>query len=309
VDATLAHAHEQHWQHLISDVTGMWQLLGFKPEALPLFANTILADDWVLKCSLSIAFKHLPEDRSSMLQARYDTLNEVSNALFAIIKPPEMEAGEWVQEGMPVSLDAHSRQQQQLLQAVCWLLPELLLRNALLCGEGEPLFAGVAAAAATWTLSYWRAPGMKAATAAAKPQQLPALLDCWLQLVLQSPLSNFPLAHPPQQQQQQPLGLLLQVAVTARSLPSDSSAAQQLLCAGLCSCDRPVEGLLGEFALDRHGSSSSSSCSGSNGGSSISSVRLRYVSLEAVSSLLGCLGAVKVRMECERKNIVFWRQG
>jgi hypothetical protein len=293
----------------------MWQLLGFKPEALPLFANAILADDRVLKCmrdapncSLSIAFKHLPEDRSSMLQARYDTLNEVSNALFAIIKPPEMEAGEWVQEGMPVSLDAHSRQQQQLLQAVCWLLPELLLRNALLCGEGEPLFAGVAAAAATWTLSYWRAPGMKAATAAAKPQQLPALLDCWLQLVLQSPLSNFPLAHPPQQQQQQPLGLLLQVAVTARSLPSDSSAAQQLLCAGLCSCDRPVEGLLGEFALDRHGSSSSS-CSGSNGGSSISSVRLRCVSLEAVGSLLGCLGAVKVRMECERKDILIWRQG
>jgi hypothetical protein len=199
---------------------------------------------------------------------------------------------------MPVSLDAHSRQQQQLLQAVCWLLPELLLRNALLCGEGEQWFAGAAAAAATWTLSYWRAPGMKAATAAAKTQQLPALLDCWLQLMLQSLLSNCPLAHPPQQQQQQPLGLLLQVAATARSLPSDSSAAQQLLCAGLCGCDRRVEGLLGEFALDRHGSSSSCSCSGSYGSSSSSSssVRLRCTSLQAVGRLLECLGAVKVRL-------------
>jgi hypothetical protein len=297
-DATLAHAHKQQWQQLTCLVTGVWQLVGFQPEALPLFAEAILADERVLKCMrdapdgpLSSASKHLPEDRSLVLQARYHTMTEVSNALFAIIKPPDMEVGQWVQDGMPVSLDTHSRQQQQLLQAVCWQLPELLLRSALLCGEGDPLFAAAAAAAATWTLSYWRAPGMKAATAAAKPQRLPALLDCWLQLMLQSPLSNCSLGILSQQQQQQPppLGLLLQVAASARSLPADSSAAQHLLCAGLCSCDRRNDVPLCIFGLDTYGSSSGS------GSTSISSARLCCLSLGAVGHLLECLESMKVR--------------
>jgi hypothetical protein len=243
----------------------MWQLLGLQPEALPLFAS---------------------------------------------MKPPAMAGADWVLDGMPVLLDAQSRQQQRLLQAVSWSLPELLLRTALLCGEGVPLFAGMAATAATWTLSYWQAPGLEAATAAAKPQQLPGLLDCWLQciqqqLLLQSPATGCPHAcaaqsgNTSQQQQQQPRGVLLQVAATARLLPFGSTAAQQLFDAGLCSCDVRADPP-GSFSLDKHSSSSgssssSSSSSSSNSSGSICSVRLQCDRLQAVGRLLECLAAAKVR--------------
>jgi hypothetical protein len=254
----------------------MWQLLGLQPDALPAFAKAMLADHKTI----------------NGLRAR--TMSQLATSLCTIMRPPGMGSEEWRQKGMPVSLEAHSRQQQQLLQTVCWPLPELLLRIALLCGQGQPLIAEAATAAATWALAYWHADGMEVAAAAGKQQQLPSLLDCWLQL-MQPLLVGCPHAAVegavPQQpgnpsQQQQPLALVAQAAATARLLPPDSPAAQQVLGALMCSCNTNKINWPDIFDVDNHGSS---------GSGSISSVRLQCDSLEAVHSLLACLGAMQVR--------------
>jgi hypothetical protein len=278
----------------------MWQRLGLQPEALPLFAKAMFADDRVVSgivFATLVASRNrpLPKNRPFILQMRYRAMTQLSAALFNIMRPSSMAAKEWCQAGMPVSLDAHSRQQQLLLQAVCWPLPELLLRTALVCGKGEPLLVGVAAAAAAWAMLYWHAPGMEAAATAAKPQQLPAVLDCWLQLMqqqlLQCPLVSASQQQPGDaslQQQQQPLGLLVQVAATSRSVPCNSAAAQQLLGARMCSCDGYAADPPGIFNPDKHGSSNSS------GSGSIRSMKLPCDSLQTVSGLLECMSAMKV---------------
>ena len=309
VYASLAHVREQQWQQLEGNVTGMWRLLRLQPNAFPAFAAAVLADDQGSSCFLnaSVDYPHhaskLPTGSPPRLQARYRTMSQLAAALFTITKPASMSAQDWRAEGMPISLDALSRQQQQLLQAVCWPLPELLLRTALLCGEGELTIVGTAAAAATGVLSYWHEAGMESA-AAAKTQQLPALLDCWLQLMqqlllhaplysclhaaaaaegtLEQQLGN--ISDNQRQDHLPPPGLLLQVAATARLLAPGSSAAQQLLGASMCSCDKE-DYPLGTSDLHQHSTRTGS----------ISSVRLVCGSLETVGLLLGCLGAMKVR--------------
>lgn len=316
----LSHVREQPWQQLKGNVTELWQLLGLQPDSLPSFAEAMLADERVIKGIADASaspprhvIRPLSEGCPPMLQARYRTICKMLYSLAAMMRQPagmmESNVRDWVREGLPVSLDAHSRQQRHILQAVCWMLPELLLRVALLCGEGQPLVVTAAAEAATGVMSYWHAPGMETAAAAAKPRQLPALLDCLLQLMqqllLQPMLASRRLAATDgvvQQQpgntlqKQQPPGLLLQVAATARLLPSDSTAAQRLLGAGTCSCEtsggdsdsKSKGNSEGTFGPDKH-------CSSSSGSASISSVKLRCDSLMAFGGLLKCLGAMKVR--------------
>jgi hypothetical protein len=244
-------------------------------------------------------------------------MGELHHSLRAMMMGRTRKVTDTAEQVLPVSIDALSRQQQQLLQTVCWPLPELLLRTGLVCSQSDPLFEGAAATAAACVMGFWHAPGMEAAAAAAKPQRLPALLDCWLQLMqrllLQSPLASCrhaAAAHGSEvqqlseasqhssanTQQQQPLSLLQQVAATARILSVDSVAAFQLSTASQCSCVIGDE-YSGTFSeLD----SSSSSSSGSDGSidGSFSIVSLRCDSLKAVYDLLTCLGAVKVRGLC-----------
>jgi hypothetical protein len=137
-------AREQQWQRLGVEITEMWQQLGFKPEALLSFAQAMLADDRTINVRGGCvgagpkAPSPLPEGSPLMLHARYRTLSELATSMNIIMMPQGKAAGMRCQKGW-IALDAHSRQHQQLLQAVCWPLPELLLRTALLCGEGEPL--------------------------------------------------------------------------------------------------------------------------------------------------------------------------
>jgi hypothetical protein len=247
-------------------------------------------------------------------------LYEVQECLFATVHPTALTNGSWEQrQRMPGSLDVLNREQQQLLQAVCWGLPEMLLRFALHAVPGEPLFSAAAVAAATWAVKCWHVPSMTAAAAAAgagiKAQQqqlLPELLDCWLelmqQLLLQQDTTEQQLAAllqqwPPslhlQQAKQQLMpvakytgpGLLLQARNTARVLSLDSSEAQKLMGAEVCGC------ITDETGLPVGSRSSNSSIRSSNSSSSSSSrciVYLDCAGLSAVDYMLLCLAAMKV---------------
>jgi hypothetical protein len=262
VYATLAHVREQQWQQLEGNVTELWRVLGLQPDALPSFAEAVLANDRVSSCILNASADN-PNHTSKLrkgcppvLEARYRTMSELAAALYNNMTPASVDAQEWRAEGMPISVDALSRQQQQLLQAVCWPLPELLLRTALLCGEGEVLIVGTAAAAATGVFSFWHAAGMEAAAAAAKPQHMPALLDCWLQLMQQMLLHAPPASsqhaaaadggtlqqqpgNTSKQQQLPPPGLLLQAAATGCCYSSLVAAWQH--CSTAAAGCQPVQ--------------------------------------------------------------------
>jgi hypothetical protein len=95
-------------------------------------------------------------------------LHEVQECLFAVVHPSAPSSSDWEQrQRMPQTLDGVNREQHQLLQAACWVLPELLLRTTLQAVPGEPLFAAEAAAAATWAVKCWHDPSMLEAGIAA----------------------------------------------------------------------------------------------------------------------------------------------
>jgi hypothetical protein len=247
-------------------------------------------------------------------------MGELRASLFRMLLQKPSPVIRWVQEGLPVQFEALNRQQRQLLQAVCWPLPELLLRTALVCGRGEPLFVGAAAAAATCAVACWHAPDMHAAATTEKQRHLSGLLDSWLQLMqqllLQQPLARRPdaagagaaeqqfddtsqqqhsAATPRQRQQQQVPGLLFQAAATARLLPADSSTAHQLLSAHPCSCGSHACDYFADAPLSRYDSRNNG---GSNGAGSsddrISSVSLRCDTMRVVENLIDCLAAMQV---------------
>jgi hypothetical protein len=99
--------------------------------------------------------------RPLMLRTLSLMLYEVQECLFATVHPTALSSSDWEQrQRMPGSLEGLNREQQQLLQAACWVLPELLLRTALQAVPGEPLFAAEAAAAAAWAVKCWHDPSM-----------------------------------------------------------------------------------------------------------------------------------------------------
>jgi hypothetical protein len=300
----------------------LWRQLGLIGNLLFNLPNTIRADtdvqDALLAavncCSIPIGSSRCtilalvwPQGKRPLaLRALSLMLHEVQECLFAMVHPSALSSSDWEQrQRMPQTLEGLNREQQQLLQAACWVLPELLLRTTLQAVPGEPLFAAEAAAAATWAMKCWHDPSMMeagvaaaaaragdaaaaaaaegaadpaAAAAAARAtaaagaastaaadgkavqQQLPELLDCWLELMQQLLLQKYISEHqleallqqqwpnyPHQKQAAQQLlptltftgmpGLLFQVHNTARMRALDSRIARELLGAGSCSCD------------------------------------------------------------------------
>jgi hypothetical protein len=175
------------------------------------------------------------------------------------------------QQQQPHPQQALTRQQQQLLKAVCLDLPQVLLRTALLLGDGQPQLVSSAVGAATWAMSGWR---MARQAAGAEWQQegaqlmMPGVIDAWLFL-------TGGLLGGVVQAQRQP-SLLLQVAATGRVVQHDSAAAQVLRSAGKCTC-----------VPDKSKFPTSSS-------SSFRCVSLDCASLMAVEQLLVCLGVTTV---------------
>jgi hypothetical protein len=196
-----------------------------------------------------------------MLQELAATLRASGGQRQGTIGLPRTPQQQWQQ--------ALDRQHQQLLEAVCLALPQVLLRTALLCGGGEPMLASAAAQAAKQAVSSWRSAESQQQEA---QQMMPALLDSWLLL------TGYLVGGVVQQQHQpQPSGLLFQAAATGRAEQHDSTTAQELRRAGKCKC------LHGEGEFASSSSSSSFSC-----------VQLDCASLMAVDDLLELLRVTKV---------------
>jgi hypothetical protein len=106
---------------------------------------------------------------------------------------------------------ALNKEQQQLLEAVCLDLPQVLLRTALLLGDGEPQLVSAAVGATSWAMRGWRrarqAVGGEWKQQGAQLMQ-PGVIDAWLFL------TGGLLGGVVQQQQQS--SLLFQVAATGR---------------------------------------------------------------------------------------------
>lgn len=146
----------------------------------------------------------------------------------------------------------------------------MLLRTALLLGDGEPQLVSAAVGATSWAMRGWRR-ARQAVGGEWKQQGVqlmqPGVIDAWLFL------TGGLLGGVVQQQQQS--SLLFQVAATGRVVQRDSTAAQEMGCAGKCTC-----------VPDKSNFTTSSS--------SFSCVSLDCASLMAVGNLLVCLGETTV---------------
>jgi hypothetical protein len=320
-------SQQQQRQQLADSLTDLWQQLGMGTASLAVFADALQADAELQVVMQATVDSHnsssgggggssgrtlfMPGDGPLMLRALGLIMHELHGVLLSTVNTVDCPDPQ-----VTATLARHqqlTRQQQQLLQAVCLQLPQVLLRTALLCGAGEPMLTARAAAASIFAVTCWCAAWEMGEDLQLQQEQvLPGAFDCWLQLMqqvlLQQPHggSSQPAAPPGSllsasvdgsmaavqvssgaaQQQQPPAGLLLQVAATARVLPCSSTAGQHFLEAAICSCT-PLK----DPAGDR-----SPSCASEE----LSCVSLACDSLLAVEALLECLGMFKVR--CARSS-------
>jgi len=179
-----------------------------------------------------------------------------------------------------------SRQQQQLLQAVVWPLPLLLLQTAARFGPQEALITRVAAEAAWLCCTCWQAPALPAAAqqqpaaaaaavvagsdgstyTALEPQQAPAeqlllpMLQVWMQLIqqqlLQPPVGLLCVATAARQQQQQ--------QQQQQGCSTSFQQTKQLLEGPMCSCCPPNSSLKKQHSTRVYHASSNSISSSSS---------------------------------------------